>query len=155
MTVPAKMEVYVETLCFLATKRRITSNLKTINNQSCQNINLHGTPTNKDLEKDASRLVGRVEMGRQDAKQAEGTRGKVEDHTGEEGLAHWETKDSKPLPVNTVGLRRWEKLPVSQESSLESRATAKQTIGIVPSLNPPPQTVPQGSKKGCPTLLNT
>ena len=30
------------------TKRRITTNLKPINNQKCQKIKLHGTPTTKD-----------------------------------------------------------------------------------------------------------
>ena len=29
----------------LATKKRITTNLKSMNNQKCQKIKLHGTPT--------------------------------------------------------------------------------------------------------------
>ena len=33
------------------TKRRITTNLKTINNQKCQKIKLHGTPTITELKK--------------------------------------------------------------------------------------------------------
>ena len=38
-------------------KRRITTNLKTINKQKCQKIKLHGTPTTKELKKHSSRLV--------------------------------------------------------------------------------------------------
>ena len=33
------------------TKRRITTNLKSINNQKCQKIKLHRTPTTKELKK--------------------------------------------------------------------------------------------------------
>ena len=33
------------------TKRRITTNLKSINNQKRQKIKLHGTPTTKELNK--------------------------------------------------------------------------------------------------------
>ena len=40
------------------TKRRVTTNLKTINNQKCQKIKLHGTPTTKELKKHSSRPAG-------------------------------------------------------------------------------------------------
>ena len=33
------------------TKMRITTNLKSINNQKCQKIKVHGTPTTKELKK--------------------------------------------------------------------------------------------------------
>ena len=46
MEVPVKMEALPRT-----TKRRITTNLKSINNQKCQKIKLHGTPTTKELKK--------------------------------------------------------------------------------------------------------
>ena len=47
-------------------KRRTTTNLKTKNNQNCQNIELYGSQTTKELKKKHSfRLVGGVEMGRQ------------------------------------------------------------------------------------------
>ena len=36
------------------TKRRITTNLKSINNQRCQNIKLHGAPTTKELKKQST-----------------------------------------------------------------------------------------------------
>ena len=41
------------------------------------------------------------------------------------------------------------------ESLLESGARAEQASLIGPSLAPPPQTVPQSSKEGCPGLANT
>ena len=37
------------------TKRRITTNVKLINNQKCQKIKLHGTPTTKELKKKSTR----------------------------------------------------------------------------------------------------
>ena len=37
------------------TKRRITTNLKSINNHKCQKIKLHGTLTTKELKKQSSR----------------------------------------------------------------------------------------------------
>ena len=37
------------------TKRRIPTNLKSINNQKCQKIKLHGTPTTKELKKQSTK----------------------------------------------------------------------------------------------------
>ena len=51
------------TVLLCTTKRRITTNLKTINNQKCQKIKLHGTLTTKELRKHSSRPVGGAEMG--------------------------------------------------------------------------------------------
>ena len=39
------------------TKRRITTNLKSINNQKCQKIKLHGTPTTTELKKQSNRTT--------------------------------------------------------------------------------------------------
>ena len=39
------------------TKRRITTNLKSINNQNHQKIKLHGTPTTKELKKKSTRTT--------------------------------------------------------------------------------------------------
>ena len=48
------------------TKRRTTTNLKTKNNQTCQKIELCGSPTTKELKKKhSSRPLGGVDMGRQ------------------------------------------------------------------------------------------
>ena len=49
------------------TKRRITTNLKSINNKKQQKIKPHGTPTNKELKKKSTRttrLVRRNHAGR-------------------------------------------------------------------------------------------
>ena len=45
------------------TKRRITTNFKTIKNRKCQKIKVHGTLTTKELKKHSPRLVGGAEMG--------------------------------------------------------------------------------------------
>ena len=45
------------------TKRRITTNLKTINNEKCQKIKMHGTSTTKELKNCSRRLVGGMDMG--------------------------------------------------------------------------------------------
>ena len=62
------------------TKRRITTNLKTENNQNCQKIKLHGNLTTKELKKHSLRLVGKVEIrdrqpSGEDAQQGEGQHG--------------------------------------------------------------------------------
>ena len=61
-----------------AAKRRITTNLKTKNNQNCQKTELYGSLTNKELKKKHSfRLVGGTEMvspGREDSHQGNGWR---------------------------------------------------------------------------------
>ena len=55
------------------TSRRITTNLKTVNNQKCQKIKLHGTLTTKELKKHSSRPVEDTEtgswVGREDPRQ--------------------------------------------------------------------------------------
>ena len=88
------------TLLHLTTKRKITTNLKTINYQNFQNRKLHGTPTTKELKKHSSRQVGGVEtgsqVGREDPQEGSGPE-------GEEGLADQETEDSKPLAVKYSG----------------------------------------------------
>ena len=39
------------------TKRRVTTNLKSVNNQKCQEIKLHGTSTTKELKKKSTRTT--------------------------------------------------------------------------------------------------
>ena len=39
------------------TKRRITTNLKSIDNQKCQEIKLHGTPNTTELKKQSKRTT--------------------------------------------------------------------------------------------------
>ena len=88
------METQVEMLRFLnTTKRRITMNLKTKNNQNCQKIKLYGSLTTKKLKKKhSSRLVGGVETG----SWVERTQGKTgrwdfpHSHADEPGRTTWE-----------------------------------------------------------------
>ena len=61
------------------TKRRITTNLKTINNQNCQKIKLHGTPTTKELKKQSNRTTRPVRQ------RMETNQGKAADHAGRAG----------------------------------------------------------------------
>ena len=44
------------------TERRITTNLKSINNQKCQKIKLHGTPTTTELKKQSTRTTRLVRL---------------------------------------------------------------------------------------------
>ena len=61
------------------TKRRITTNLKSINNQKCQKIKLHGTPTTKELKKQSARPTRLVNRW------TERTPGKAVDHASRAG----------------------------------------------------------------------
>ena len=61
------------------TKRRITTNLKTIKTQKCQKIKLHGTLITKELKKQSITPTRLVEGW------TERTCGKVGDHAGSAG----------------------------------------------------------------------
>ena len=63
------------------TKRRITTNLKSINNQKCQNIKLHGTPTTMELKKQSNRTTRPVRQW------MERNLGKVADSAGRAGCS--------------------------------------------------------------------
>ena len=128
------------------TKRRTTTNLKTKSNQNCQKIELYGSLTTKELKKKhSSRLVG----GAEKAARLEKTQGKVvarglggrvsswshicmqiiinqeeqlgreTDHTIQGSRAGKESLRISGCK-NLLGLWRREKLPASQESSLET-----------------------------------
>ena len=72
-----------------------------------------------------------------------------EDCTREEGLAHQETKDSKPLAIKSCrGCKGGRKLPVSHESTLERGGRAERASGIVPSQTPPLQRAPLPQLRG-------
>ena len=93
------------------TKRRTTTTLKTKINQNCQKIELHGSPTTKDLKKNSSSLIGGVEMsswGREDLTCKEVAAGlrwaKLEDQARQ----GWRTRQAGPtsvsgLPGGTAG----------------------------------------------------
>ena len=132
------------------TKRRITTNVKLINNQKCQKIKLHGTPTIKELKKQSTRptkpVGGRLANGRP-----------KNPWQGSKPSGRGWQKGKLRLRADCglqQGLQRWEKLPVSQEGLLESGTRAQQASCILPSLAPPSQTAPQHSKEGCPALVN-
>ena len=74
---------------------------------------------------------------------------------GRGGMAEQKTKESKVAVKFCEGCHGRRNSSITQESSLKSRDRAEQASSIVPSLTPPPQTVPQCSKEGCPTLVNT
>ena len=134
------------------TKRRITTNLKTTNKQNCQKIKLCGTLTTMELKKHSLRTIRGMEMG----SWTERTHSKAADRTGEAGSGWPENERLKTSGCGILwGLQRWEQLPVSQDSSLESGVRAERDDSIVSSLTPPSQTAPQCSKEGCPDLVNT
>ena len=118
------------------TKRRTTTNLKTKNNQNCQKIKLYGSPTTKELKKKhSSRPVGGAETGSQGGKDSwEGSKQLVDravphlcadkpgGTTGEQDrLGSRAGKESLKTSgcKNLWGLQQQEKLPASQENSLE------------------------------------
>ena len=87
------------------TKRRITTNLKSINNQKCEKIKLHGTPTTKKLKKKSTRTTRPV-------------------RTRNCGPCGWGWLNRKLRLRAHCRLQRgllwWEKLQVSQENPLEN-----------------------------------
>ena len=138
------------------TKRRITTNLKSINNQKCQKIKLHGTPTTKELKKQSTRPTRPVRtLGEAADYEGGASWEKLREVVDHRGRAGWTGNWDSELSGLQWGLSQWEKLPVSHESWLESTDRADKASCIVPSLAPPPQAVPKRSKEGCPALVNT
>ena len=120
------------------TKRRITTNLKSINNQKCQKIKLHGTPTTRKLKKkinqnnqiDKANSTGplRKTTGRWLRCQANCQA----QHSCEGGT---DLRGKLRLRADCglrLGLPRWEKLPVSQESSLKSALERSRLAALFP-----------------------
>ena len=101
---------------------KITTNLKTINNQKCQKIKLHGILTTKELKKHSLRLVGG--QRRENGSPADRTHSKAVNCVSKAGLAEWETRLKTSCKI-LWGLQQREKLSVSQESLLESGATVE------------------------------
>ena len=111
---------------------------KTKNNQNFQKIELYGSPTTKELKKKHSfRLVGGAEMGSW-GRRGQVVRGRLEDRVVPHLLKiNWEKQVGRETDHATLGssmrkeslkisdyknlwgLRQQEKLPASQESSLE------------------------------------
>ena len=86
--------------------------------------------------------------------QAKRMLGKVVDCAGKAGLAEQETKDLK-LAVNYCRCCHSGRNSHSHTRDFVGKwARAEQVSQIFPSLTPPPQTMPQHSKEGYPTLVN-
>ena len=136
------------------TKRRITTNVKSINNQNFQKIKLHGTLTTKELKKKSTRTTRPLRRWtlRADSE-------KLLVHGGLWGWG-WLPRsvgcaggaDLRGLRGGCVLLRllRWEKLPVSHESLLESVLEMSRWAALF-LLWP----LAQCSKDGCPAWVNT
>ena len=130
------------------TKSRIATKLKSINNQKCQKIKLHGTPTTKELNKfsQTHRRDGDVQLGRQ-----KGPLARQRTVGARWGWLNVKLKTQASWGFATVG----ETPSLTQQSFLESGARAEKVSGIVPSLTVPPQIAPHCSKEGCLTQVNT
>ena len=88
------------------TKRRITTNLKSINNQKCHKIKLYGTPTTKELKKT-------IYQNNQTCKVADG--GNPRQGSGPRGQGWLNGKLRLRAACGLQRLPQWEKLPVSHE----------------------------------------
>ena len=98
------------------TNRRITTNLKSINNQKCQKIKLHGTLTTKELKKKSTRATRPVRWW---TTQADSEKLGHLVGLGGRGWLNGKLRLRADCGLQ-LGLARWEKLPVSQEGPLES-----------------------------------
>ena len=88
-----------------------------------------------------SRRHGDGQLGGEDVQQGDGPRGQGG------GLLTGKLKTQTSSHKILWGLQRQEKIPVSQESSLESGARAEWVSVIVPSMTSPPQIVPLSAKR--------
>ena len=107
MTIPSrKMKIRISgqdgvignyTLPSHTTTRRTTTNWKTKNKQNCQNIELYGSQTTKELKKHSSRPVGGVETRSQGGVAARGPR-----------QARWQLADqTAPIYMWKTGRNNW------------------------------------------------
>ena len=118
----------------LTTKRKITTNVKAKNNQNCQKIKLHGSPTTKELKKYSSRLVGGAEtMAERTHKARWWTLWAIphshvnkprriageQDRPCNPGFQPRKLKTQNPWMQKSVGVVAPGEIPTSQESSLE------------------------------------
>ena len=111
------------------TKRRRTTNLKSINNQKGQKTKtakLHGTPTTKKLKKKSTRTTSPV--GEEVDCKGGASWGKLQWC----GWAGWRWKWDSRVDCGLQHLLRWVKLPVSHESSLESVLEASRWAALFP-----------------------
>ena len=144
------------------TKRRITSNLKSINNQKCQKIKLHGTAPTKELKKQSTRPTRPVRQvdrenlwqGRPNvwAGPAERNHCEVADCVGRAG---WKGNWDSELTVDCLRCCYGGRNSQSHITLVGKCPRAEQGSCIAPSQAPPPQAAPQRSKEGCLAPMNT
>ena len=112
------------------TKKRITTNLKSKNNQECQKIKLHGNLTTMELKKHSTRPTRLVRWV--DRENPQGG-----------GLCGWSWLNKKlRLRADSGpqwGLPPWEKLPVSHEGSLENGLEWSRQAALFPLWLLPPR----------------
>ena len=109
-----------------AIKRRITTNLKSINNQKCQKIKLRGTPTTKELKKKSTRTTRPVRRQTAHPNSEKPWRG------GLLGRGWLQAKLRLRVDCGLWRLPQWEKLPVSHESPLESALGMSRRAALFP-----------------------
>ena len=123
----------------LHNQKRVTTNLKSINNQKCQKNQTAWNSDNQRIKETVNQQPD-------------------ENLRWDSGLWGQDWLNGKLRLRADCELWRlpwWEKFPVSHESLLESGARDKQASCTLPSLAPPPQVVLLHSKEGCPALVNT
>ena len=106
------------------TKMKITTNLKTINNQKCQKIKLHRTPTTKELKKQSTRTTRPLrQVDRENPRQGSRPR-----------RWHWLNGKLRLRADCELwqGLPQWKKLPVSRKHSLESGLEPSRRAALFP-----------------------
>ena len=106
------------------TKRTITTNLKSINNQKCQKIKLCGTLTTKELKEQSTRTTRLVrQVDRENPQWDDGTCG--------HGWLNRKLRLRADCGLQQ-GLLWWEKLPVSHKGSLESGLEPRRQAALFP-----------------------
>ena len=143
------------------------TDVKSINNQKCQEIKLHGTSKTKELKKQSTRPTRPVRR-EEGENPRQGSRPRrwgwlrepvVKWRTVQEELAEQKTEIQSWLWI-MVGVAAVRETPsltwgFVRKTNNPLRARAKQESFIVPPLAPAPQTVLQCSEEGCPVLVST
>ena len=128
------------------TKRRITTNLKSINNHKCQKIKLHGALTTKELKKQSTRPTRLVrQTNRENLRQGCGPHGR--------GWLNGKLRLRADCGLCGVGVVRV--APIGETSSLTPGflgkwASARHVSCIVLSLAPPPQAARSAARRIAP-----
>ena len=133
------------------TKRRITTNLKSINNQKCQKIKLHGTMTTTELKKISTRKTRplRWQTTRADSEKPQTLVAGLALELGGLHRRGWLKGIQKWLWATNIAVVG--EAPSLTQESIEKCARDEQSV---PSLDLPPQAAQQGRKEGLPAWVN-